>query len=38
MTDKEIVELYDRQPDLLLSDLARLTGKTVKQLKDLLLK
>ena len=38
MTDKEIVELYDSKPDMLLSDLARLTGKTVKQIKDLLLK
>jgi len=34
---QQISEFYDRSPDLLLSDLARFTGRTVKELKKILM-
>ena len=37
MTDAEIIELFD-STDITLADLARISGRTVKQLKTLLMK
>ncbi len=37
MTNDEIRELYDSDPDLLLSDLALITGKSIEELKAILL-
>jgi hypothetical protein len=36
MTNDEIRELYDSDPDLLLSDLALITGKSIEELKKIL--
>jgi hypothetical protein len=36
-TDEEINEYYDQNPNLLLSQLARMTGKTVEELKKILM-
>jgi hypothetical protein len=37
MTDDEINEYYDSHPDLMLADLSRMTGKSVEQLKRILM-
>jgi predicted HTH domain antitoxin len=37
MTDAEIIELFD-STNITLADLARISGRTVKQLKTLLMK
>ena len=37
MNNKDITELYDNNPNMLLSELAQITGKTVKQLKSILM-
>jgi hypothetical protein len=37
MTDEEICDYYDSHPDLLLSQLSRMTGKSVQQLKRILM-
>jgi len=37
MTDEEICDYYDSHPDLLLSQLSRMTGKPVQQLKRILM-
>jgi hypothetical protein len=37
MTNQEIREYYDARPNLLLSELAAITGLTVKQLKKVLM-
>lgn len=37
MTNQEICDLYDRHPDMTLAQLARITGKTVKELKRILM-
>jgi hypothetical protein len=36
LSDDEIREFYDSHPDMKLSDLARITGKTVSELKKIL--
>jgi hypothetical protein len=36
-TDEEINEYYDQHPDLTLATLARMTGKTVAELKKILM-
>ena len=38
LSDDEITDLYDSEPDMTLARLAIVTGKTVKELKELLLK
>ena len=37
MTDSEIIDFYDQNPNLTLAELARMTGKTVAQLKKILM-
>lgn len=37
MTENEIREFYDSHPDLTLAQLSRMTGKTVQELKQILL-
>lgn len=37
MSDQEIIELFDSQPNLLMSQLASMTGKSVKELKQILM-
>ena len=37
MTENEIKEFYDSNPNLTLSELSRITGKTVKKIKKILL-
>lgn len=37
MTDKQIIDMFDRNPNLFLTDLAKITGKTVQELKKILL-
>ena len=37
MSVGQIIELYDRNPDLTLARLARITGWSVKELKTLLM-
>lgn len=37
MSAEQIIDLYDQNPDLTLSRLARITGWTVKELKTLLM-
>jgi hypothetical protein len=37
MTDKEIIAYYDRYWNITLSELSRMSGRTVKELKSLLL-
>ena len=36
-TAQQVSEFYDRSPDLLLSDLSRFTGRTVPELKQILM-
>lgn len=36
-TDEEINDYFDSHPNLLLSDLARMTGKSVTELKKILM-
>jgi hypothetical protein len=36
-TDEEINEYYDQNPNLTLAQLARMTGKTVEELKKILM-
>ena len=38
MTHEQICDLYDSSPDMTLSQLSRLTGKTVSELKRILMK
>jgi hypothetical protein len=37
MTNAQICEYYDSHPDLTLSQLSQLTGKTIAQLKTILM-
>jgi hypothetical protein len=37
MTPEKIIDIYDRNPDMTLATLARVTGWTVKELKTLLM-
>lgn len=37
MTDAQIRDLYDSKPDLTLTQLSKMTGKTVTQLKRILM-
>lgn len=37
MTDAQIRDLYDTKPDLTLAQLSRMTGKSVTQLKRILM-
>ena len=37
MTNDEIRDLYDTNPNMTLAQLARITGKTVQQLKQILM-
>ena len=37
MTDDEINEYYDSHPDLTLAQLSRMTGKSIEQLKRILM-
>jgi hypothetical protein len=37
MTDEEINDYYDSHPNLLLSQLSRMTGKSVEELKRILM-
>ena len=37
MTDAEIWDLYDSNPNLMLADLSRMTGKSVEELKRILM-
>lgn len=37
MTDQQIIDMFDQHPNLFLSDLARMTGKTIPELKKILL-
>lgn len=37
MTDQEIIDYYDSNPNLTLAELARMTGKTVAELKKILM-
>jgi len=36
-TPEQINEYYDQHPDLLLADLARMTGRTIPELKKILM-
>jgi hypothetical protein len=37
MTNQEIIDLYDLNPNLTLSQLARITGKSIAELKAILM-
>lgn len=37
MTNDEICDLYDTNPNMTLAELARLTGKTIAELKRILM-
>lgn len=37
MSKQDIIDLYDRKPDITLQQLARLTGYSVAQLKSILM-
>lgn len=37
MSDQDIIDLYDSNPDLTLQQLSRMTGKTVAELKRILM-
>lgn len=37
MTNEDIMDIYDSNPDLTLQQLSRMTGKTVAELKRILL-
>lgn len=37
MTDKEIIEMYDEFPDLFLHEIALMAGKSVPELKEILM-
>lgn len=37
MTNQDICDLYDSKPDLTLAQLSRMTGKSVSQLKQILM-
>jgi len=37
MDNQQIIELYDQNPNMLLSQLAAITGKSIKQLKAILM-
>jgi len=37
MTSQQIIDLFDSHPNLMLSELAIITGKSVEQLKKLLM-
>jgi len=37
MSDQEIVDMFDYNPNLLLSDLSRITGKSITELKTILM-
>lgn len=36
MSNEEIIDLYDQHPDMTLAQLARMTGRTIAELKALL--
>ena len=37
MTNEQIIDLYDANPDLTLAQLSRMTGKSVAELKRILM-
>lgn len=37
MSNQDIADLYDLNPDMTLAELARITGKTIAQLKQILM-
>jgi hypothetical protein len=37
MSNQDIAELYDLNPDMTLAQLSRITGKTIAQLKQILM-
>lgn len=37
MTNEQIINLYDKNPDLTLAQLSRITGKSVAELKRILM-
>jgi len=37
LTDEQIIDLFDTHPNLFLSEIAQLAGKTVPELKKILL-
>jgi len=37
MTDEQIAEVFDRNPNLLMGEMMAITGKTPKEIKDILL-
>jgi hypothetical protein len=37
MTNEQIIDLYDQNPDLTLAQLSRMTGKSVEELKRILM-
>jgi len=37
LTDEDIVDLFDQNPDMLMSDMCEATGKSMKQLKQILM-
>jgi len=37
MTDQQIIDLYDSNPDLTLAELSRMTGKSISELKQILM-
>jgi hypothetical protein len=37
MTEQQIIDMYDTNPNMLLSELAIITGKSIKELKAILM-
>ena len=37
MQDYEIIDLFDQNPNMLMSELSAITGKTIKELKAILM-
>jgi len=37
MSDQQIIDLYDSNPDLTLAQLSRMTGKSIPELKQILM-
>ena len=37
MTNKQIIELYDRKLNMTLAELSEITGKSIKELKKILM-
>lgn len=36
-TDEQIIELFDQNPNMLMSEISQATGKSIKQLKSILM-